>query len=63
MMKILAILSLIAGLVFSVLVFTGTMTMDQYQTAFNVISLLWFLTAPLWLVPELFGKKSGGSAD
>jgi hypothetical protein len=29
----------------------------QYLRWFNLASLLWFLTAPLWIVPGLFGKK------
>ena len=37
--------------------YAGKISFAQYLRWFNFASLLWFLTAPLWIVPHLFGKK------
>jgi hypothetical protein len=36
---------------------------DSYLVLFNVLTLVWFITAPIWLVPELFGEKIKKEAE
>ncbi len=54
--SVVAIASLLIGLGVAILVFTGRQDMDTFYTVFNLASLAWFLSAPLWFVPGLFGK-------
>jgi len=30
---------------------------ERYKTIFNWATLLWFVSSPLWMVPELFQKE------
>jgi hypothetical protein len=63
--SVFAILSLLAGLASAIMAFTGAVDMDTYKLIFNLASLLWFITAPLWFVPKIFGeswKEAGGKA-
>jgi|GEM_PF-3139405 len=55
--SILAILSLLVCLSSGILAFTQTIRFEQYKLILNLASLVWFLTAPFWLVPQLFGSK------
>ncbi len=55
--SILAILSLLIGLLVGVLAFTGVLEFEKYKLILNLSSLVWFLTAPFWFVPQLFGKN------
>ncbi|MDZ7372923.1 MAG: hypothetical protein ONB23_03040 [candidate division KSB1 bacterium] len=49
--------SLAAIVVFASLHLTGNASFRVYLVATNVLSAVWFLTAPLWLLPK---KDSGG---
>ena len=63
--SILAVLALLAGLASAIMAFTGAVDLDNYKLVFNLSSLLWFVTAPLWFVPQIFGedwKEAGGKA-
>ena len=63
--SVLAILSLLAGLAAAIAAFTGAVSFDSYKLIFNLASLAWFLTSPLWFVPQLFGhdwKEAGKQA-
>ncbi|HUT52286.1 MAG TPA: hypothetical protein VM658_02745 [bacterium] len=55
--SVLAILSLLAGLGAAIATFTGAISFDSYKLIFNLASLAWFLTSPLWFVPQLFGER------
>ena len=57
MLKYISIGALLAALIASLLVFTGDMAMDSYIIVINTVSIIWFVTAPVWMVPELFGRK------
>jgi hypothetical protein len=63
--SVFAILALLSGLASALLAFTGAVDMDTYKLIFNLVSLLWFITAPLWFVPQIFGegwREAGGMA-
>ena len=63
--SIVAILSLVIGLAAAILAFTGELDLDRYKLVFNLASLAWFVAAPLWFVPQIFGpgwKQAGGQA-
>lgn len=51
-----AILCLLVGLAAAFMAFYGRADLDAYKTIFNLASLGWFLTSPLWFVPKLFGS-------
>jgi len=55
--SIIAILSLLVSLIAGILAFTETVSLEQYKLILNLASLIWFLTSPLWFVPQLFGSK------
>lgn len=55
--SILAILSLLVCLLSGILAFMGALEFEKYKMFFNLASLVWFLSAPFWLVPQLFGTK------
>jgi uncharacterized RDD family membrane protein YckC len=57
--SLVAIQSLAVGLLSAVLVFQGRINFEAYNFIFNVMTLIWFLSAPLWFVPALFGAKYG----
>ncbi len=58
-----AILALIICIVAPLRVFLGMPTEDYdrnfeiYLTWFNWATLLWFISAPVWMVPEIFQKE------
>jgi len=54
--SVLALASLAVGMIASILCFLGRMDFDAFKLVFNLMSLLWFLTAPLWITPQLFGE-------
>ncbi len=54
--SILSIIALLVCIITPVLVFSGDMTKDAYHAWFNWASLAWFLFAPFWFVPGIFGK-------
>ena len=63
--SIIAILSLLIGLAAAILAFTGEWDLDRFKLVFNLASLAWFVTAPLWFTPQTFGqawKDAGGQA-
>jgi len=53
----LAIVSLIGCIVFPVLCFGHYIDKHAYITWLDWATVLWFLTAPFWFTPGLFGKK------
>jgi hypothetical protein len=55
--SVLAVLSLGAGLAAAAGAFTGAISFDSYKLIFNLASLAWFITSPLWFVPQLFGEE------
>ncbi len=58
----LAVLALLLCLAAPIRLFLGEPTGDHdtdfaiFRTWFNIASLLWFLSAPFWLIPDLLGK-------
>ncbi|MCI0426852.1 MAG: hypothetical protein L0387_09435 [Acidobacteria bacterium] len=54
---ILAILALAVCISAPGLAYMGKLSFADYRWWFNLGSLLWFLSSPLWIVPHLFGKK------
>ena len=60
---VVAILAMVGCIVAPIRVFLGGPTQDYqqnfeiYRTWFNWATLIWFISAPLWIVPELFGLK------
>ena len=55
--SIIAILSLAISLTSGFCAFFEIVSMDQYKTILDLSTLVWFLTSPLWFVPQLFGHK------
>lgn len=53
--SLVAIASLIVGLLAAVLAFTGAWSFETYKLVINLASVVWFLSAPLWFIPHLFG--------
>jgi len=63
--QILALLALAVCISVPIVAYLGKFSFAQYLRWFNLASLLWFLTAPFWIVPRLFGKEweeAGGLA-
>jgi len=60
-MKILSIIISVIALgicaVTPFLTFLSYISFETYLLWFNVASLFWILSAPLWMVPELFRLK------
>ena len=60
---VVAVLALAICLVAPVRVFLGQPTDDYarnfaiYKTWFNWATLLWFVSAPVWMVPEIFRRR------
>ena len=57
MLKFISIAALLAALLASILVLTGDISNESYKFTLNIVTVLWFVIAPLWMVPELFGRK------
>jgi hypothetical protein len=55
--QVLALVALAVCVAVPIAAYVGKFSFAQYVRWFNLASLLWFLTAPLWIVPRLFGKK------
>ena len=55
--QVLALLALAVCVSVPIVVCVGKLSFSEYLRWFNLASLLWFLTAPLWIVPRLFGKE------
>lgn len=61
----LAVLALLICIAAPVRLFLGEPTGDYdndfeiFRSWFNAASLLWFLSAPFWLIPDLLGKGKG----
>jgi hypothetical protein len=53
--SIVSILALLVCIITPVLVFSHTIEKDAYHVWFNWASLAWFLFAPFWFVPGIFG--------
>jgi|YelNatPaOPRAMG01_1025707.scaffolds.fasta_scaffold00030_25 hypothetical protein len=51
-----SLMSLLAILAFAAMHLSGTVSFRSYLAATNLLSLVWFLTAPLWLMPK---KETG----
>ena len=55
--SLVAIASLIAGLSAAVMAFVGATDLDNYKLIFNLASIAWFVSAPYWLTPQMFGEE------
>ena len=55
--SVVSIFALIVCIMTPILVFTGGMEKDVYHIWFNWASLVWFIFAPFWFVPKIFGQK------
>lgn len=55
--QVLALVALAVCVVVPIMAYVGKISFAQYIRWFNIASLLWFLTSPLWIVPRLFGKE------
>jgi len=53
--SLVAILSLLIGLLAAIMAFSGAAEIATYKLILNLSSLAWFITSPLWFVPHLFG--------
>jgi len=61
--KSFAILSLIACILVPLKAFFSSpadyqANFELYKTWFNAATLIWFFTAPVWLIPALFRRES-----
>ena len=61
--SLLAIASFSAGLILAIAAFQGTVELAQFRTLLGIISLAWFVSAPLWFVPSLFGEEFAKAGD
>lgn len=63
--SLVALASLLVMLISAFLAFTGDLEFKSYLLIFNLASLTWFLSAPFWFIPHLFGpamKQAAKSA-
>ena len=58
-----AVAALLAGLIAAILTFSGNLEFSAYLRVLNLASLVWFLAAPLWFVPRLFGPAFAAAAE
>ncbi len=60
---VVSLASLATGLGSAISVFSngivGGDAFAQYKTTLLISTIVWFLTAPFWMVPELFRRKKG----
>ncbi len=60
-----AIIALTVCLASGFLAYFETVSMDDYKTILDLATVVWFITSPFWMVPQLFGKafaEAGKSA-
>jgi len=50
--KLLSVLALLLTLVPALLVFAGTLQLNQHYTLMLIGALLWFLSAPFWMLKK-----------
>ena len=55
---IVSIISLFACILIPFLSFFNVVSFETYLRWFNIASLFWFLSAPIWLIPNLFKKTA-----
>ncbi len=55
--QVLALVALVVCIAVPIAAYAGKFSFGEYVRWFNLASLVWFLTAPLWIVPRLFGKE------
>jgi len=56
--SVVAIASLVTGLAAAVMAFTvGIDFLPTYKLIFNLASIAWFVSAPFWFTPQMFGEE------
>ncbi len=55
--SVIASVSLTISLASGFCAFFEALSLDRYKLILDLASLAWFLTSPLWFVPQLFGQK------